>query len=58
VAYARLGNKDEAFRRLEKAFEDHLPYLIWFLPASPDLDGLRSDPRYTDLMRRLVPLQE
>jgi TolB-like protein/DNA-binding winged helix-turn-helix (wHTH) protein len=58
VSYARLGNKDEAFRRLEKAFEDHLPYLIWYMPVSPDLDDLRSDPRYADLMRRLVPRQE
>jgi len=58
VTYTWLGNKDEAFRRLEKAFEDHLPYLIWFMPASPDLDGLRSDPRYAGLMRRLVPRPE
>jgi hypothetical protein len=58
VTYARLGNKDEAFRRLEKAFEDHLPYLIWFMPASPDLDDLRSDPRYAGLLRRIVPRSE
>jgi tetratricopeptide (TPR) repeat protein len=53
--YARLGDKDEAFRWLDSAFTDHLPYLIWVLPANPDLDGLRSDPRYTDLLRRLGP---
>jgi len=58
VTYARLGNKDEAFRRLAKAFEDHLPYLIWFMPASPDLDDLRSDPRYAGLLRRIVPRLE
>src|SRR6266849_689176 len=55
IVYTRLGNKDEAFRWLGKALEDHLPYLIWHMPASPDLDGLRSDPRFADLMRRLVP---
>ena len=54
-AYERLGNKDEAFRWLDTAFKDHVPYLIWDVPANPDLDGLRSDPRYTDLMRRLGP---
>jgi TolB-like protein len=53
--YARLGNKDEAFRWLDRAFKDHVPYLIWHVPANPDLDGLRSDPRYTDLVRRLGP---
>jgi TolB-like protein/DNA-binding winged helix-turn-helix (wHTH) protein/Tfp pilus assembly protein PilF len=53
--YARLGNKDEAFRWLDTAFKNHLPYLIWNLPANPDLEALRSDPRYTDLLRRLQP---
>jgi len=53
--YERLGNKDEAFRWLDTAFKDHVPYLIWDVPANPDLDGLRSDPRYTDLVRRLGP---
>jgi Tfp pilus assembly protein PilF len=53
--YERLGNKDEAFRWLDTAFEDHVPYLIWDVPANPDLDGLRSDPQYTDLVRRLGP---
>jgi tetratricopeptide (TPR) repeat protein len=52
-AHERLGNKDEAFRWLDTAFKDRVPYLIWNLPANPDLDGLRSDPRYTDLLRRL-----
>jgi TolB-like protein/DNA-binding winged helix-turn-helix (wHTH) protein len=56
--YSRLGNKDEAFRWLDIAFKQHLPYLIWDLPADPALDGLRSDPRYTDLLRRLVPRSE
>ena len=53
--YERLGNKDEAFRWLDTAFKDHVPYLVWDVPENPDLDGLRSDPRYTDLVRRLGP---
>ena len=53
--YTRLGNKDEAFRWLDTAFKDHVPYLIWNLPANPALDGLRSEPHYTDLLRRLGP---
>jgi len=56
--YTRLGNKDEAFRLLEKALKDRLPYLIWSLPANPDFDDLRSDPRYANLLRRLVPRSE
>ncbi len=58
TVYTRLGNKDEAFRWLEKALKDHLPYLIWSLPASPDFDELRSDSRYAELLRRLVPRPE
>jgi TolB-like protein/DNA-binding winged helix-turn-helix (wHTH) protein len=53
--YTRLGNQDEAFRWLDTAFKDHVPYLIWNLPADPALDGLRSEPHYTDLLRRLGP---
>jgi TolB-like protein/DNA-binding winged helix-turn-helix (wHTH) protein/Tfp pilus assembly protein PilF len=56
--YGQLGKKDEAFHWLEKAFQDRVPYLIWDLPASPDLDNLRSDPRYTELLRRLGPGSE
>jgi len=56
--YSRLGNKDEAFRWLDIAFRQHLPYLIWDLSADPALDGLRSDPRYAGLLRRLVPHSE
>jgi hypothetical protein len=51
----RLGNKDEAFRWVDTAFKDHVPYLIWVLPADPALDGLRSEPHYMDLLRRLGP---
>lgn len=56
--YTRLGNRDEAFRWLDRAFGDHLPYLIWVLPANPDFDKLRADARYADLLRRLVPRSE
>jgi TolB-like protein/DNA-binding winged helix-turn-helix (wHTH) protein/Tfp pilus assembly protein PilF len=53
--YTRLGRRDEAFRCLESAFNDRVPYLIWDLPANPAFDDLRSDPRYATLLRRLVP---
>ena len=53
--YAQLGQKDAAFRWLDIAFKNRVPYLIWALPASPDFDDLRSDPRYTILLQRLRP---
>jgi len=50
--YAGLDDKDEAFRLLEKGYEQHsvgMPYLgvdvFW--------NGMRSDPRYADLLRRM-----
>jgi hypothetical protein len=53
--YNRLGRRDEAFRSLESAITDRVPYLIWDLPANPAFDDLRSDRRYAALLRRLVP---
>lgn len=53
--YTRLGKKDDAFRCLDKAANDRVPYLIWDLPDNPAFDELRSDPRYADLLRRLLP---
>jgi eukaryotic-like serine/threonine-protein kinase len=50
--YAGLGDKDEAFRLLEKGYEEHsasMPYLA----VDPFWDNVRSDPRYADLLRRM-----
>jgi hypothetical protein len=50
--YAGLGEKDEAFRLLEKGYREHsgaMPYLA----VDPFWYGLRSDPRYADLLRRM-----
>ena len=47
---ALLGKKDEAFRLLEKAYAERTG--IVFLKIEPQLDNLRSDPRYADLLRR------
>ena len=50
--YALLGDKDNAFRWLEKAYQQHASELI-FLKVDPEWDGLRSDPRYADLIHRI-----
>jgi len=49
--YARLGDKDEAFSLLDRAFAQHNMWLM-NLRADPRFDGLRSDPRYQDLLGR------
>jgi len=50
--YAGLGEKDQAFRWLERAYEERSGWLIW-LRAEPVSDPLRPDPRFQDLLRRI-----
>jgi tetratricopeptide (TPR) repeat protein len=50
-AYGCLGEKDQSFKYLEKAYERREPNIIG-LRVSPMLDSLRSDPRFEDLLRR------
>jgi TolB-like protein/Flp pilus assembly protein TadD len=50
--YAQLGDKEQAFAWLEKAYEQHSPG-IYKLKVEPLLDPLRSDPRFDDLLRRM-----
>jgi tetratricopeptide (TPR) repeat protein len=50
--HAALGEKDQAFEWLEKAYEVRDQGLL-FLKVGPDLDSLRSDPRFQDLLRRM-----
>ena len=51
-AYARLGQKDEAFQWLDKAYDDHAPWLI-SIGRHTDLDSLRGDPRYAAFVKRV-----
>ena len=53
---ARLGNRDQAFRWLEKAYEQRSGYLV-LLKVDPELDNLRSDHRFEAHLRRLNLLQ-
>jgi serine/threonine protein kinase/Tfp pilus assembly protein PilF len=50
-SYLRLGDKDQAFVWLNKAYEARSEIL--FVKVDPRLDAIRSDPRYADLLRRM-----
>ena len=54
--YAMLGDKDAAFAALERGFANRVG--VFFIKVEPDLDNLRSDPRYVDLLRRMGLPQE
>jgi TolB-like protein len=51
-AYSDLGQKDKAFAELNKAYEIRLSSLCW-LKVEPQLDSLRSDPRYQQLLQKM-----
>ncbi|MGH7595064.1 MAG: protein kinase domain-containing protein [bacterium] len=50
--YADLGEKDQAFEWLQKAYEERISVLLW-LKLEPGFDSLRSDPRFTALLKKV-----
>ena len=52
AAYASLGETDEAFAWLERAYRERDVGMVG-VKAQPAFDSLRSDPRYDDLLRRV-----
>jgi serine/threonine protein kinase/Tfp pilus assembly protein PilF len=51
-AYAALGENDAAIGWLEEAYQRHT-YLLGTIGIRPGFEGLRSDPRFQDLLRRI-----
>jgi tetratricopeptide (TPR) repeat protein len=52
AAYAALGDRDQAFRILEKAVEERNSLLV-YLKEEPSYDNLHSDQRWQGLLRRM-----
>ena len=52
LIYAGLGEKNDAFEQLQKAYEERAGQLI-FLNVDPRFDNLRADARFQDLKRRV-----
>jgi Tfp pilus assembly protein PilF len=50
--YALAKENDLALDWLERAYEDRAPQLV-AINVDPDWDGLRDDPRFQDLLRRM-----
>jgi serine/threonine protein kinase/tetratricopeptide (TPR) repeat protein len=49
--YADLEDKDSTFAWLQKAYEERAPWLL-YVRADPQFEGLRSDPRFAELVQR------
>ena len=52
AVYVALGDKEEAFRWLERAFEEHSGILQW-IAFLPEFRPLHSDARFPHLLRRI-----
>jgi len=52
LIYAGLGENDRAIEMLNQAVEERAERLVW-LKADPRFDGLRKDPRFNDILKRI-----
>ena len=52
LVHLGLDEKDQAFKWLERAYSERSTHLVW-LKVDPIFDDLRSDPRFTELIRRI-----
>lgn len=52
LVYAGLGEKDEMFEWLEKAYQDR-DISLTFIKVEPRWDEYRAEPRFADLLRRV-----
>ena len=50
--YSSLGQKDEAFKWLQRSYEAHSICVIW-LNSEPRFDSLRSGPRFAAVVRQV-----
>jgi hypothetical protein len=52
AVFASMGEKDDAFHWLEKAYSERESQMA-FLGITRRMNGVRSDPRYSDLLHRM-----
>ena len=52
IGYAYLGDMDEAFKWLEKTYDERFFWLL-SIKAAPEWDVFRDDPRYKEFISRM-----
>jgi hypothetical protein len=50
--YIFAGEREKALQKLEQAFEERDPNLV-YIKVAPEWDGLRDNPRFQDIVRRM-----
>jgi serine/threonine protein kinase/tetratricopeptide (TPR) repeat protein len=53
IIYAGLGEKDQVFALLDRAYQQRSYFLAVYLPTDSRLDSLKTDPRMVALKRRI-----
>ena len=53
IVHAGLGDVDRVFDYIERAYEERT-HMLLFVPIDPSFEGIRGDPRYGGLLRRLA----
>ena len=51
-AYAALNDREQTFKWLQAAYDDHAVWMS-YLAVDPVFDGVRADPRFQELLRRV-----
>ena len=54
TVYAALGQTDQAFQWLERACQDRTGFFALWVNGDPRLDSVRADPRFGELLRRVL----
>ncbi len=55
AAYVALEDIDEAFLRLERAYNERCVWLIYVVSCDARFDRIRQDPRFQNLLPRVQP---
>jgi eukaryotic-like serine/threonine-protein kinase len=53
IIYAGLGEKDQAFAWLERAYQERSYFMAVYLTTDARLDSLHADPRFAELRKRV-----
>lgn len=56
ILYVRLGDKEKALQALEQAYQERQLHMTE-IGIEPAFDGLRSEPRFQELLRRVAVLR-